>query len=99
MIRKTLLENSGKDGKNLILYKTGTAPLYGELFYAGARIIELPSADQLPDNTSADIYLISSSFPQNPKWSWSNLLPENFTYQERRIMLWRGKRHSQEKFN
>ena len=98
MIRQTLLADQKSGNRMPVLYKTGTDHLYGELFYSGARIIQLPSADQLPDTSSEEVYLISSSFPQNPKWSWTNLLPENFTYQENRIMLWRGKRNSQEKF-
>ena len=97
-IRNIMLKDMKNSPRELVLYKTGVAPLYGELFYAGAKVIQLPSADDLPDRSSQEIYLISSSFPQNPKWSWANLLPENFTHEGRRIMLWRGRRNSQEKF-
>lgn len=97
-IRETLLQDMEKKDSSPVLYKTTSMPLYGELFYTGARIVQLPSADQLPDNRSKVVYLISSEFPQNPKWSWINLLPENFTCQGRRLMLWRGKRNFQEKF-
>ena len=97
-VREALLQDTGNSGAPLELYKTATGNLYGELFYSGAKIIQLPSADQLPDDRSHVVYLISSAFPQNPKWSWKNLLPENYTYQGKRIMLWRGKRNSQEKF-
>ena len=98
LIRETIIQDMGKKKQPLEIFKTGTSELYGELFYSGAKIIQLPSADMLPDNHSPVVYLISSSFPQNPKWSWKNLLPENFTYNKKRIMLWRGKRNFQEKF-
>lgn len=98
VIKETLAREGGKKESPFTIYKTGTAPLYGELFYAGARIVQLPSADLLPDDKTHVIYLLSNGFPQNPKWSWSNLLPENFTYRGHRIMLWRGKRNFQEKF-
>ena len=97
-VRSVMQQDMTDETRPLLLYKTGTSPLYGELFYSGARVIQLPSADDLPDRSSQEIYLISSSFPQNPKWSWTNLFPENFSYGGHRVMLWRGKRNSQEKF-
>lgn len=97
-IRETLQADQKEPGKLPELYKTGVGDLYGELFYSGARIIQLPSADLLPDDRTDTVYLLSSAFPQNPKWSWQNLLPENFSFQGKRIMLWRGKRNFQEKF-
>lgn len=98
VIRETLAQDRGKNEGTPTVYKAGIPSLYGELFYSGAKIIQLSSADHLPDDKKHVIYLLSDSFPQNPKWSWSNLLPDNFTYQGRRIMLWRGKRNFQEKF-
>ena len=98
-IRKIITADTGDRKQLPVIYKTSTGNLYGELFYTGARIIQLPSADHLPDSSSKVVYLISSEFPQNPKWSWINLMPENFLYQEKRVMLWRGKRNFQEKFN
>ena len=98
VIRETLVREGGKKDVAPTLYRAGIAPLYGELFYSGAKIIQLPSTDLLPDDREHVIYLLSDSFPQNPKWSWSNLLPDNFTYQGHRVMLWRGKRNFQEKF-
>ena len=97
-IRETLQRDRDKTKPLPELYKTGVGELYGELFYSGARIIQLSSADLLPDDRSETVYLLSGAFPQNPKWSWQNLLPENFTFQGKRIMLWRGKRNFQEKF-
>lgn len=99
LIRKTILQDMGKNKQPLEIFKCNAGELYGELFYSGARIIQLPSADMLPDNHSKVVYLISTTFPQNPKWSWKNLLPEDYTYDKRRIMLWRGKRNFQEKFS
>lgn len=98
LIRETLKQDMGKNPKPLELFKTDTSELFGELFYSGAKVTQLPSADMLPDSRSQVVYLISSSFPQNPKWSWKNLLPEDFVYNKKRIMLWRGKRNFQEKF-
>ncbi|MBR7140320.1 MAG: glycosyltransferase family 39 protein [Lentisphaeria bacterium] len=97
-IREVLQRDSGVSSTGITLYKTGTESLYGELFYTGTKVIHLPSADHLPDTQARVVYLISSEFPQNPKWSWTNLLPENFSPQGRRYMLWRGKRNFQEKF-
>ena len=97
-VKDVLLLDTKKEGPRPVLYKTESAPLYGELFYSGAKVIQLPSADQLPDSEARVVYLISSGFPQNPKWSWTNLLPENYTYQKQRVMLWRGNRNFQEKF-
>lgn len=99
MVHGIIKKDMGSKSYPLEIYKSGANGLYGELFYTGARIIQLPSADQLPDHRSRTIYFLSSSFPQNPKWSWTNLMPENFTYGGERIMLWRGKRNFQEKFN
>jgi hypothetical protein len=98
LIRETLKQDMGKNPKPLELFKTDTSELFGELFYSGAKVTQLPSADMLQDSRSQVVYLISSSFPQNPKWSWKNLLPEDFVYNKKRIMLWRGKRNFQEKF-
>jgi hypothetical protein len=99
LIRKTILQDMGKNKQELEIFKCDAGELYGELFYSGARIIQLSSVDMLPENHSTVVYLISTSFPQNPKWSWKNLLPENYTYNKHRIMLWRGKRNFQEKFS
>ena len=84
----------------VVLYKSGIGDLYGELFYAGVRVIRLRSVDELPDNKDPGVvYLISDGFPQNPKWSWTNLLPEGHTYQKQRVMLWRGKRNERAKIS
>lgn len=97
-IKEVLQKDAGRNSADIVLYKTGSESLYGELFYSGAKVIQLPSADQLPDTQAHVVYLISRSFPQNPKWSWTNLMPENFSIDGDRYMLWRGKRNFQEKF-
>ena len=96
-IKKTLADAERTPGTP-VLYKVGTEDLYGELFYSGARVKRIHSTDDLPDSTSGDIYLLSSFFPQNPKWSWRNLLPDGYSCNGRRMMLWRGTRNSREKF-
>ena len=83
----------------VVLYKSGIGDLYGELFYAGVRVKRLRSVDELPDPGPLEVYLISDGFPQNPKWSWTNLLPEGYTYQKQRVMLWRGKRNQRGKLS
>ena len=98
-IRETLEKDVGPGGISRVrLYKSGIGDFYGELFYSGVRVTRLRSVDELPDKGSGVVYLISDGFPQNPKWSWTNLLPEGYTYQKRRVMLWRGKRNPREKF-
>ena len=99
LIRQTLEKDAGPGRISRIkLYKSGIGDFYGELFYSGVRVARIRSADELPDKGSNVVYLISDGFPQNPKWSWTNLLPEGYTYQKQRVMLWRGKRNEREKF-
>lgn len=97
-IRKTL-QDAEKSPKPPILYKRCSDDLYGELFYSGARVVRIHSVDDLPDSGSRVIYLLSNSFPQNPKWSWRNLLPEGYLCNGKVVMLWRGTRNFRENFN
>ena len=98
LIRQTLEKDVGQERLSRIkLYKSGIGDFYSELFYSGVRVSRLRSADELPDKGPTVVYLISDGFPQNPKWNWTNLLPEGYTYQKRRVMLWRGKRNQREK--
>ncbi len=98
-IRETLERDAGPGGISRIkLYKSGIGDFYGELFYSGVRVARIRSADELPGKGSNVVYLISDGFPQNPRWSWTNLLPEGYIYQKQRVMLWRGKRNPREKF-
>ena len=98
-IRETLERDAGPGGISRIkLYKSGIGDFYGELFYSGVRVARIRSADELPGKGSNVVYLISDGFPQNPRWSWTNLLPEGYIYQKQRVMLWRGKRNEREKF-
>jgi len=87
-----------KELSRVVLYKSGIGDFYGELFYAGVRVIRLRSVDELPDKKGpGEVYLISDGFPQNPKWSWTNLLGK--TYQKQRVMLWRGRRNQRGNFS
>lgn len=96
-IRETL-QKAEKNKKIPVLYKNCSDDLYGELFYSGAVIVRIHSVDDLPDSGADEIYLLSNSFPQNPKWSWSNLLAEGYRCNGKSLMLWRGTRNFREKF-
>lgn len=71
------------------LYKSNILDLYGELFYAGAKVAKLQKLEDLPEKEET-IYLISTEFPQYPDRSWSNLLPPNYSYRSHHLFLWKG---------
>jgi len=71
------------------IYKMGIGGFYAEGFYTGHPLLSIPDADAIPDEI-AQVYVISSVFPQDPDRIWRNLLPQDFQYQERRLCLWRG---------
>ncbi len=71
------------------LFKVDISDLYGPLFYSGATVVKLPDLSRLPEH-SERVYLISTEFPAYPARNWSNLLPPDYTYMNRKLMLWKG---------
>ena len=69
--------------------KFNIADLYGECSLLNARIRKIASLEELPDNEET-VYLLSTEFPQLPERNWTNLLPQDQTYRERRICFWKG---------
>ena len=69
--------------------KYGVVGLYSELYYSGKQIIQLNSLDELPDEEKT-VFLLSNEFPPVPDREWINLFPAGNTYDNNRIMLWKG---------
>ncbi len=72
-----------------VLYKNNIQDLYSELYYTGIPVVRLQSLRELPESAET-VYLVSTEFPQYPDRDWSNLLPADFTYRDRRLCLWKG---------
>ena len=71
------------------VYKFNISDLYGECSLLNARIRKIASLEELPDNEEV-VYLLSTEFPQLPERNWTNVLPQDQTYRERRICFWKG---------
>ncbi len=77
-------------GENTVrLYKSEITDLYGGLYYSGVPVVKLQSLSELPRQEEV-VYLINTDFPQHPERSWSNLFPADYTYNRRRLALWKG---------
>ena len=72
-----------------VLYKNEINDLYGGLFYSGKQIVKLQNLSELPHDKEV-VYLLNTDFPQHSERSWSNLFPADYTYNNRRLALWRG---------
>ena len=72
-----------------IIYTRNIRNLTGELFYAGFPVRRLTAADELPAD-EGEVYLLSRDFPQSAAYSWENLLPKDYRYNRRPLMLWKG---------
>ena len=71
------------------IYKSGINDLYGELYYTKLKVIKLPTLNDLPA-AEETVYLIGTEFPTTTDRSWSNLLPEDYSYHTHRLSLWKG---------
>ncbi|MCQ2377926.1 MAG: glycosyltransferase family 39 protein [Victivallaceae bacterium] len=72
-----------------ILYKGNISDLYGGLYYSGAKVVKLPSLENLPQQEKV-VYVIDSTFPPLGDRSWRNLLPPFYEYRGCPIGLWQG---------
>ena len=89
---QTLAELLAKDRTSAApatVCKFNIADLYGECSLLNARIRKIASLEELPDNEET-VYLLSTEFPQKPERNWTNLLPQDQTYRDRRICFWKG---------
>ena len=78
-----------KEADCKILYKSGIDDLYGELFYTGVTVKKLYSIRELPQAEPV-VFLIGTEFPGTADRSWSNLLPNGYTYNNYPLSLWKG---------
>ena len=71
------------------VYKIGINDLYGELFYAGVGATKIRSIDEIPPEDPV-VFLIGTEFPGTADRSWTNLLPQGYTYSNHPLSLWKG---------
>ena len=78
------------------LYTLKVSNLNGGLFYAGLPVRRLESVDELSRDRDelpaapGNLYLLCPEVPQSAEFSWENLLPKNYMYNERPLALWKG---------
>ena len=94
--QKTEKRRIGADLKKVLtaaecrkVYKIGINDLYGELFYAGVHAVKIRSIDEVPSEESV-VFLIGTEFPGTADRSWTNLLPQEYTYNKHPLSLWKG---------
>lgn len=74
-----------------VIYTRNVRNLTGGLFYAGFPVYRLTAADGIPPGAEP-LYLLSGDFPQSGEYSWENLFPKDFTYNDQplNLKLWKG---------
>ncbi|MBQ4336598.1 MAG: hypothetical protein IJC34_05365, partial [Lentisphaeria bacterium] len=71
------------------VYKFNISDLYAECSLMNAQIRRISNLDNLPFHEDT-VYLVGTAFPQHPDRDWTNLLPADRTYRNKRICLWKG---------
>ena len=70
-----------------VIYTRNVRNLTGGLFYAGFPVYRLTPADGIPPGAEP-LYLLSGDFPQSGEYSWENLFPKDFTYNDHPLNLY-----------
>ena len=73
-----------------VIYTRNVRNLTGGLFYAGFPVSRLASTENIVSDADQKIYLLSAGFPQSGEYSWENLFPKDFTYNNQPLKLWKG---------
>jgi hypothetical protein len=86
------LANSGANVKapGFVVYKDSLiSGLYSECEYLDCKVRKL-NATSLSDQKDKEVYVIALEVPSVPERVWTNLLPPETRYKDRRICLWKG---------
>ncbi|MBQ6353227.1 MAG: hypothetical protein IJJ28_08165 [Lentisphaeria bacterium] len=88
-VRRALLGDRAAPGT--VIYTRNVRNLTGGLFYAGFPVYRLTPAEGIPSGAE-QIYLLSGDFPQSSEYSWENLFPKDYTYNDHplKLKLWKG---------
>ncbi len=75
---------------SLIVYKDVAAGgLFSECEYMDCRVKRIKSPSELPQDAK-EVYVIALEVPSVPERAWTNLLPPEERYKDKRLCLWKG---------
>ena len=88
--RKLLTALGTAASPSLVVYKdSAISGLFSECEYMNCKVRKINSVSDLPAKAK-EVYVIALEVPSVPERTWTNLLPPEEKYKDRRLCLWKG---------